>query len=159
MKRIVTWIVDHPWVVIGAVVLITIGALVAIPHISTQTNFEDYLSKDDPAVAAMDRAEDRYGKQTFFMVSVVAPDTIFKTETLEKIVAMRKEFEDIPGVKEAKGPINSQVIVGTENSLLVGPAAPNKEVPKTPEAMAEYCLLYTSPSPRDLSTSRMPSSA
>jgi len=94
MKKFVTWIVDHPWVVIGAVVLITIGALVAIPHISTQTNFEDYLSKDDPAVAAMDRAEDRYGKQTFFMVSVVAPDTIFKTETLEKIVAMRKEFED-----------------------------------------------------------------
>ena len=138
MKKLVTWIVDHPWVVIGAVVLITIGALVAIPHISTQTNFEDYLSKDDPAVAAMDRAEDRYGKQTFFMVSVVAPDTIFKTETLEKIVAMRKEFEEIPGVKEAKGPINSQVIVGTENSLLVGPAAPHKEVPKTPEAMAEY---------------------
>ena len=27
------------------------------------------------------------------------------------------------------------------------------------EAVAYYCLLYTSPSPRDLSTSRMPSSA
>ena len=27
------------------------------------------------------------------------------------------------------------------------------------EAMLEICLLYTSPSPRDLSTSRMPSSA
>ena len=27
------------------------------------------------------------------------------------------------------------------------------------EAMAQACLLYTSPSPRDLSTSRMPSSA
>ena len=26
-------------------------------------------------------------------------------------------------------------------------------------AMPRYCLLYTSPSPRDLSTSRMPSSA
>ena len=26
-------------------------------------------------------------------------------------------------------------------------------------SMALYCLLYTSPSPRDLSTSRMPSSA
>jgi hypothetical protein len=119
-------------------VLVTIGALVAIPHISTQTKFEDYLSDNDPAVAAMNRVEDRYGKQTFFMVSVVADDTIFKTETLEKIVAMRKEFEEIKGVKDAKGPINSQVIVGTEKSLLVGPAAPNKEVPKTPEAMAEY---------------------
>ncbi len=138
MKKIVTWIVDHPWVVISAVALITIGALVAIPHISTQTKFEDYLSADDPAVAAMNRVEDRYGKQTFFMVSVVADDTIFKTETLEKIVAIRKEFEEIPGVKDAKGPINSQVIVGTENSLLVGPAAPHKEVPKTQEAMAEY---------------------
>ena len=138
MKKIVTWIVDHPWVVISAVALITIGALVAIPHISTQTKFEDYLSADDPAVAAMNRVEDRYGKQTFFMVSVVADDTIFKTETLEKIVAIRKEFEEIPGVKDAKGPINSQVIVGTENSLLVGPAAPHKEIPKTPEAMAEY---------------------
>ena len=27
------------------------------------------------------------------------------------------------------------------------------------DALYEYCLLYTSPSPRDLSTSRMPSSA
>ena len=27
------------------------------------------------------------------------------------------------------------------------------------EAKIKYCLLYTSPSPRDLSTSRMPSSA
>ena len=32
---------------------------------------------------------------------------------------------------------------------------------KASDAMADYknCLLYTSPSPRDLSTSRMPSSA
>ena len=28
-----------------------------------------------------------------------------------------------------------------------------------PNSMYRYCLLYTSPSPRDLSTSRMPSSA
>jgi len=36
--------------------------------------------------------------------------------------------------------------------------------PPSPENLAEFqqyndCLLYTSPSPRDLSTSRMPSSA
>ena len=30
---------------------------------------------------------------------------------------------------------------------------------KTPKHVVEACLLYTSPSPRDLSTSRMPSSA
>ena len=31
--------------------------------------------------------------------------------------------------------------------------------PRTPQGTAKRCLLYTSPSPRDLSTSRMPSSA
>ena len=32
-------------------------------------------------------------------------------------------------------------------------------VKKMQDSMAKSCLLYTSPSPRDLSTSRMPSSA
>ena len=31
--------------------------------------------------------------------------------------------------------------------------------PNNPRAVSSICLLYTSPSPRDLSTSRMPSSA
>ena len=33
------------------------------------------------------------------------------------------------------------------------------QLPETDKLWAEACLLYTSPSPRDLSTSRMPSSA
>ena len=36
---------------------------------------------------------------------------------------------------------------------------PRTEAPITGLALSEICLLYTSPSPRDLSTSRMPSSA
>ena len=39
--------------------------------------------------------------------------------------------------------------------LLVASGRSNRHV----SALADYCLLYTSPSPRDLSTSRMPSSA
>ena len=33
------------------------------------------------------------------------------------------------------------------------------ELEENPNALIDDCLLYTSPSPRDLSTSRMPSSA
>lgn len=138
MRRTAAWIVDHPWVVIGVAAALTVGALFAIPHLTTVTDFKEYMSKKDPAVQAMDRAEDRYGSQTFFMVSVVVPDTIFKAETLEKIASMRKELAAIPGVDEATGPLNAQIIIGTEKSLLVGPAAPNEEVPNTPEAMAKY---------------------
>ncbi len=138
MRRIAAWIVDHPWVVIGVVAALTVGALFAVPHLTTVTDFKEYMAKKDPAVQAMDRAEARYGSQTFFMVSIVAPDTIFKPETLEKIASLRKELAAIPGVDEATGPLNAQIIIGTEKSLLVGPAAPNEEVPKTPEAMAKY---------------------
>ena len=35
----------------------------------------------------------------------------------------------------------------------------SKKIKKNPQAIVSSCLLYTSPSPRDLSTSRMPSSA
>ncbi|MFQ6034152.1 MAG: hypothetical protein ACE5KR_04750, partial [Candidatus Bipolaricaulia bacterium] len=138
MRKIVEWIVDHPWLVVGAVALITLGFMAAIPRLTTLTDFKDYISKKDPAVAAMDRAEDRYGSQTFFSVSIDAPDTVFKASTLEKIKAMREEFEKIVGVDEAKGPLNSQVIVGKEKSLVVGPAAPKEEVPQTQAAMEEY---------------------
>jgi predicted RND superfamily exporter protein len=56
----------------------------------------------------MDRAEDRYGSQTSLMVAVAAPDTIFKASTLEKIKAMREEFEKIIGVDEVSDPLNSR---------------------------------------------------
>ena len=36
---------------------------------------------------------------------------------------------------------------------------PEKEIPSRRLQVSRICLLYTSPSPRDLSTSRMPSSA
>ena len=52
----------------------------------------------------------------------------------------RVEMEDVdPGIKR-------QILGHNDDLLLV-------------KAVFETCLLYTSPSPRDLSTSRMPSSA
>ena len=51
----------------------------------------------------------------------------------------------------------------TEYSLLIGMSKVKALVARSSHlgmsAVATTCLLYTSPSPRDLSTSRMPSSA
>ena len=49
------------------------------------------------------------------------------------------------------------VLGGNPRSPLVAHAQGSPLTPE--EALAKLCLLYTSPSPRDLSTSRMPSSA
>ena len=63
-------------------------------------------------------------------------------ETDKKIEAMEQE------VSEA---VNPQADAPKKNAVAAEPSHIAK--------MAKFCLLYTSPSPRDLSTSRMPSSA
>ena len=55
-----------------------------------------------------------------------------------------KKISGVLGV--VRGGQQYQIIIGTN-------------VPKVYEELCKLCLLYTSPSPRDLSTSRMPSSA
>ena len=61
---------------------------------------------------------------------------------------------------------NIQVLNGVNLSLnknnivsLIGPSGSGKSTLLHILGLLETCLLYTSPSPRDLSTSRMPSSA
>ena len=53
-----------------------------------------------------------------------------------------------------------QKFFGIVRAIQKGEMAPTTpETAKAAEDMKKGCLLYTSPSPRDLSTSRMPSSA
>ena len=62
------------------------------------------------------------------------------------------------------GPSTKALIAATDTARnaspkRVGPFAVPKAMSSTNSATLATCLLYTSPSPRDLSTSRMPSSA
>jgi len=138
MRRFFEFIADHPYVTIGVILIVTVGFAAFVPRLHTDTNFKNYMDKNDPTVQAMDRAEDRYGSQDLFMIAVENDDGIFNKETLTKISRMQAEFEHITGVDEVTGPLNAQVITGTEKTLNVGPAAPNEEVPATAEEMAAY---------------------
>ena len=53
---------------------------------------------------------------------------------------------------------NGKVITDQSDSKFIGAEVGSNNTAEL-TAFAEACLLYTSPSPRDLSTSRMPSSA
>eukprot|EP00829_Urostomides_striatus_P002708 TRINITY_DN1298_c0_g1_i1.p1 TRINITY_DN1298_c0_g1~~TRINITY_DN1298_c0_g1_i1.p1 ORF type:complete len:223 (+),score=60.62 TRINITY_DN1298_c0_g1_i1:30-671(+) len=86
---------------------------------------------------------------------------------IDELSIVRKEIQRVYGVKFAKdaeidlASINETV---RENINLVMPEEGRKvekimDIVKKQGVMYQPCLLYTSPSPRDLSTSRMPSSA
>ena len=62
-------------------------------------------------------------------------------------------------IENSEGARTTPSMVGiTDDERLVGQPAKRQAV-TNPENTLFACLLYTSPSPRDLSTSRMPSSA
>jgi len=138
MRKFFELIADHPYFTIGVILLITLVFLAFIPRLHTDTDFSNYIDKTDPTVMAMERAEDRYGAQGLLMVAVENEDGIFNTATLERIERMQKRFEAILGIDEVTGPLDAQVITGTEKTLAVGPAASGEEAPETPEAMAAY---------------------
>lgn len=129
-------IVDHPWWVIGGVLIVTVFFASAIPRIRFEQDFEAFLPQDDPATIALHRAEERYGDQKLFMVAVETDDTIFKPETLKKLKEMEELFEQIPEVDEVRGPTNSQVIYGSETAITVATALP--EIPEAPEELQAY---------------------
>lgn len=129
-------IVDHPWWVIGGVLIVTVFFASAIPRIRFEQDFEAFLPQDDPATIALHRAEERYGDQKLFMVAVETDDTIFKPETLKKLKEMEELFEQIPEVDEVRGPTNSQVIYGSETAITVATALP--EIPETLEELQAY---------------------
>ena len=138
MRRLFQWIVDHPWITICAVCLISAGFLTALPLLKVDTDFTNYIDRNDPAVQAMARAEERYGDQSLLLVAIENEDGIFNPETLGKIYRLQQQIETLRGVDEITGPLNVQVITGTETAIRVGPAAPEGEVPETPKEMEEY---------------------
>ncbi len=138
MRKFFSWIAAHPYIVIGIVLLITLGFLAFIPRLRTDTDFSNYIDRTDPTVMAMERAEARYGAQSLLMVAVENEAGIFNLATLTKIGRLAESFEEIAGVDEVTSPLNAQVITGTEKAIKIGPASPGGAVPETPEEIAVY---------------------
>ena len=94
MRRFFEFVADHPYVMIGIILIITVGFASFVPRLTTDTNFKNYMDKNDPTVKAMDRAEDRYGSQDLFMIAVENDSGIFNRETLTKMSQMQADFEN-----------------------------------------------------------------
>ena len=86
--------------------------------------------------------------------TIIASSGVFQIEYL--IEALEKDFDGLISVSKALKKIYGARSILTKNTI-----TKYFNHPESLPFIARYrdCLLYTSPSPRDLSTSRMPSSA
>ncbi|MBN1858545.1 RND family transporter [Candidatus Bipolaricaulota bacterium] len=138
MKRFFSWVVHHPWWVIGAMVALTVAFAVPISRLQINVDFRTYVDQNDPAYLLLNRAEGRYGSQSLIMVAVINPDGIFNAGTLAKIEALETRFAQIPGVGEVRGPLGQDIIISTDAALEVGPAATGGRAPSTPDELEAY---------------------
>ena len=138
MRRLIRLAVGHPWPVIIAVALVSVGLLVALPGIDVNTDFESYIDHDDPAYVAQQKAEERFGSSDVLMVALVAPDTIYDAEILGVIEEITLRMEEIPGIDEVRTPLNTQIIEAAGDSIEVGPIAPDEAAPQIPEEIDAF---------------------
>jgi len=138
VNRFFAWIVDHPWPTVAVIFVLTVGIGLGLPRLQINTDFESYLDADDPAVVAKDRAEERYGSQDTLMIALEAPETVFRADVLEAIEGLTKGIEAVSGVDVVTAPLNAQLIEATQDSLIVGPAAPDEQAPRTEAEIAAY---------------------
>ncbi len=152
MNRITEWIIDHPRRVFVLAGLVTLGFAAAMPFLGVEVDFKSFLDQDDPAVAALDKAEERYGSQEILIVTIEAQDSVFQSEVIARIEALEDALDDLPGVDEILGPTTLQIIEGEETQITVSSAA--AEIPQTQEEMDAYArrLLSTSRSAGILSS-------
>ncbi|MBS3825662.1 RND family transporter [Candidatus Bipolaricaulota bacterium] len=138
MKYPGRWVADNPWKVIVFSLVITIALGFFIPKIDMVTDFRKYLSPSNEVVKVATEAEQKYGSVSYIQVSIEPEKTIFDRQVLRRIQKLREAIAEIQGVKAVEGPMNSQVIVGKEDKLTVGPASPDGEVPENSSEMAAF---------------------
>jgi len=138
MKSVGRWLADNPWKVIALTLAITIALGIFIPGINMVTDFREYLSPSNEAVKSAMEAEDKYGSASYVQVSIKPENTIFEADVLRRIKELRENIASLSGVSSVEGPLNSQIIVGKEKSIEVGPAAPGGDVPSGTSEMEAY---------------------
>jgi len=138
MNSVGRWVADNPWKIIAVTLVITVALGIFIPGINMVTDFREYLSSSNEAVKVTTEAEEKYGSASYIQVSIKPEDTIFETDVLRRINELRENISGLSGVKSVEGPLNSQIIVGKEKSIEVGPAAPGGEVPEGSSEMETY---------------------
>ena len=129
MRRLARLLTDHPFFVLGAIILVTLAFAAFLPRIGFQADYSKMLPEDDPIVAQYKRTRDLFGGQSLFMLAITAEEggTLFDLPSLQKLYALTAELERLKDeglVEEVVSPANVKIVEGTEAALLVRPILP-----------------------------------
>lgn len=124
------WIVDHPAISSGIILLVTIVLAVQIPKLEIDTSAEGLMLEKDPAKLYYDKVKTKFGSDNLTIVLIKA-DNVFTAPVLESIKRVSDAIEQIEGVSRVESLTTVNNIKGEGDSLntepLVGPRVPTDQ--------------------------------
>ena len=131
------------------VLFVTLAAGVGLMRLQIDTSVDSLIPAGDPSRLVYQKVMGEFGTDNKTIIYIRDSD-LWAPDKLAKIEKLHFEIEKIDGVSRVDSLFTLHTVQGENNKIVSRPLL--LAAPKT-------CLLYTSPSPRDPKTSRMPSSA
>lgn len=97
-KSLTEFSINHRWIVIGIVAVITVFFALQLPKIKIDTNPENMLEADEPVRVFDRQVKDEFGISDFIAVGVVSEEGAFNQQTLANVYNIIEEVKDIDGV-------------------------------------------------------------
>lgn len=100
LDKIAKFIEKHPWLVVIAVILITIGFATLLPFMEMKTDFKDFMP-DDETVKAVLRINDYFGQNQQMMLIYLEKqktESVITPEALKEQYYIQKELSKNPNV-------------------------------------------------------------
>lgn len=135
MMKLTKFTLDHPRMVIVSVILLSIVFALFIPRLKIDSNVESMIPEDDPVIQELDQAEEEFGSQDLYMISIGA-DNIYHPETLKKIDHITTELENVSGIEEVITPLNIQEIKSSLWGIEIQPLT--EKLPQTAEEIGKF---------------------
>lgn len=133
MKRLMLWIVDHPALSSGLVLLLTVVFGLQLPKLEIDTSAEGLMVEKDPAKAYYEKIKTKFGSDSLTIVLVKADD-VFTVPVLQSIKRISDAIERMEGVSRVESLTTVNNIKGEQDSLNTEPLVGSK-VPTDPRAI------------------------
>src|SRR3990172_1602734 len=90
--------VDYPWSTIGAILLLTVWAILQLPKITTDTDPENMLAPDAPVRVSHEAAKRTFGIHELIVVGFESERDLFNVDDLTTLFRINRETLNIKGV-------------------------------------------------------------
>lgn len=132
--RLLAWVVDHPAPAGGALVVVTLLLVLALPRLRIDESAEGLIVERDPARAFYDQARARFGSDDLTVLLVKADD-VFTPAALGAVKRLTEAVGRLPRVSRVESLTTVKNIRGEGDTLSIDPLI-DGAVPGAPEALA-----------------------